>query len=166
MDRVEPFRIAPFERRWASAVRALAEDVLCREHKVQPDLSAEEDLVDVSSSYAPPDSLFLVGIAGDAVVATAGVRRLSETDCELTRLYVHASRRRQGLASSLVATILPFARSRGYRRMLLEIRPEMRSTLHRYGRYGFAPLDAAAKAPRSGRFLSMPLGGGAPAADR
>jgi hypothetical protein len=39
--------------------------------------------------------------------------------------------------------------------MLLEVRPEMADTLHRYARYGFVPLGAQDDLPRPGSFLAI-----------
>jgi putative acetyltransferase len=151
----EPFEIVPFDPSRQAEVRAVAEEILCREFGVKPDLSSEDDLEDVGRAYAPPDSRFLVAMRSGAVVATAGIRRISETDCELKRLYVLRGHRRQGLASGLVGNLLPFVKERGYRRILLELGPEMKDTVQGYSRYGFAP--DAENLPRPGEFMSIRL---------
>jgi GNAT superfamily N-acetyltransferase len=151
----ELFEIVPFDPSHQEGACALAEDILCVERHLQPDIAGEKDLQDIARSYAAPDGRFLVAIAGGEVVGSAGILRLSERDCELKRLYVLPDYRRKGIASSLVGTLLPFVRERGYRRMLLEIGPEMADTIHRYTRYGFVPLSENDNLPRPGSFLAI-----------
>lgn len=153
----ESLGILPFEASYQEAVVSLVEQILVREYAVRENLSGENDLQDVGRAYAPPDSRFLLAIRGDELVGTAGVRRISDTDCELRRLYVLASHRRQGIASALVGQLLPFARARGYRRMLLEVSDEMRDTVDRYHRYGFVPVEDTSTLPRPGEFMALKL---------
>ena len=155
MPGIEAFQIRPAEAGDEDGVRELARTVLCEEYGVQEDLSADEDLRDVASSYAPPGGCFLLAEVLGEIVATAGIRRLSRADCELRRLYVRADHRRQGLATSLVARLIPFVKQQGYRRLLLEIRPEMESDSHIYPRYGFRKVTE--DLPRDGTFMAIPL---------
>ena len=157
MSENTPFMVQPFEPPHQAGVVALAEELLCREYRVQSDLSRDEDLQDVAGSYAPPASRFLVALSEGKVVGTGGIRRLSETDCELKRLYIDVKHRRGGIASAIVATLIPFVREQGYQRILLEIRPEMVDTIHRYSRYGFSPVPEGEDLPRPGSFLAIRL---------
>lgn len=145
--------VVPYDDSFRDAVRSLAEDVLCREYGVLEDLSGEKDLADVTATYASPDSVFLLALDNGLLIATGGVLHLSDSDCELRRLYVEADRRRQGVASTLVGELLDFIRKRSYKRILLEVGPEMKDTIKGYGRYGFAPDDQ--DLPRPGEFLSI-----------
>ncbi len=145
--------VIPFDASFQDAVRSLAEEILCREYGIHEDLSGQEDLADVAATYAPPDSLFLLALENGLLIATGGVLYISEIDCELRRLYVEAERRRQGVASTLMGELLDFIRTRSYKRILLEVGPEMKDTIKSYGRYGFAPDDR--DLPRAGEFLSI-----------
>lgn len=151
------FQIVPCEPLYEEDVRSLAEEILCREYGVQEDISGEDDLRDIDRSYPPPHSRFLLAVMDGQVLATGGVRRVSETDCELRRLYVRASHRRQGFASAVVGNLLRFVREQGYERILLELRPEMEDTVERYGRYGFVPVAEGEDLPRPGRFMAIHL---------
>ena len=145
--------VIPFEPRFQDSVLSLAGDILCREYGVLENLSGETDLADIASAYAPPDSLFLLALDNGLMIGTGGVLYLSGSDCELRRLYVEADRRREGVASTLVGELLDFIRERNYKRILLEVSPEMNDTIKGYGRYGFAPDDR--DLPRPGEFLSI-----------
>ena len=149
------FEVLPFDPSHEEGALALAEDILCVEHRLQADLRGEPDLQDLARSYAPPAARFLVAVSSGEVVGTAGILKISERDCELKRLYVHPEYRRKGIASALMGNLLPFVRERGYRRLLLQVGPEMADTIHRYYRYGFEPLPENADLPRPGKFLAI-----------
>ncbi len=157
MLNLRTFEIRPFDSSYQQAVLDVAEDILCIEYRAEPDLSREEDLRDVAGSYAPPGSRFLVAVASGEVVGTAGILRLSDRDCELRRLYVLAEHRRKGIASAFMGRLLPFVRDQGYRRILLEIRPEMEHDVRHYLRFGFVPLAEKDGLPRPGKFMAISL---------
>jgi len=152
---LEPFEIVAFDASYQNDVRSVAEEVLCREYGVQDNLDGETDLTDVEDSYAPPDSRFVIAKVLDRVVGTAGLARVSDTDCELRHLLVLSDFRRRGIASALVGALLSFVRERGYKRILLELRPEMKDTVERYSRYGFA--EESEDLPRPADFMSIRL---------
>jgi ribosomal protein S18 acetylase RimI-like enzyme len=151
----EPFEIVAFDPTYQKDVRYVVQEILCRETGVQKDLAGETDLKDVEASYAPPDSRFLIAKILDKVVGTAGLLRVSDTDCELRHLHVLSGFRRRGIASALVGDLLNFVRERGYKRILLELRPEMKDTVQRYSRYGFA--EETQDLPRPAPFMSIRL---------
>jgi ribosomal protein S18 acetylase RimI-like enzyme len=147
--------VVQFDSTYHDSVWSLAEEILCREYAVLEHLRDEPDLADIAAAYAPPDGTFLVALEQGRVVGTGGVLHISEHDCELKRLYVRATDRRQGIASTLMGDLLDFIRQRGYKRILLEVRPEMQETIKAYTRYGFAPLEDAENLPRPGEFLAI-----------
>ena len=53
------------------------------------------------------------------------LRKLSDSACELKRLYVRPEFRRKGIAAALVSRILSEARSIGYREIYLDTLPEL-----------------------------------------
>jgi putative acetyltransferase len=151
----EPFDIVIFDSTFQNDVVHVIEEVLCREYGVQDNLDGEKDLEDVDASYAPPDSRFVIARVLDKVVGTAGLRRVCDTDGELRHLHVLQHFRRRGIASALFGHLLDFVRERGYKRILLELRPEMEDTMDRYSRYGFT--DETENLPRPGTFMSIRL---------
>ena len=155
---IEPCQIIPFDPAYQLEVRAIAEQILCHEYQAQDDLSQDEDLYDIAESYAAPHSCFLLALVDSRIVATGGVLRISDTDCELRRLYVRSGYRRQGFASSLMARLVPFIRQQGYKRILLELRPELREKVDVYARYGFQPVTDPDSMPRPEvEFLAIQL---------
>ena len=140
----------------ADEARELIRSVLVGEFAAPVDPAESEDLKDIVAAYAPPGCRFLIAMIGGEVVATGALLRLSAEQCELKWLFVRGDHRREGLASTLVGKLFPFAVEHGYKRILLEIRPEMAPYQKVYQRYGFAELPPAS-APRQAPFMVIDL---------
>lgn len=157
MAEQESMRIVPFDPAFADHVLDLAEVVLCGELGREIDVSRERDLSDPAAAYAAPDSRFLLLLESDRLLAMGGIRGLTETQCELRRLYVHPDHRRRGYASALVGRLLPFVRQRGYTRILLDLDGGIEFSPETYARYGFVPVTDPRDRPRPGRFVEIRL---------
>jgi len=136
----------------AAEARDLIRGVLCGEFDSPEDPANSEDLQEIERVYTRKGNRFLITMIDGEVVATGAVLGLSDRDCELKWLFARQDHRREGLASALVAQLLPFAVQHGYKRVLLEIRPEMAPYQKVYRRYGFADLSAE-HAPRPKPFM-------------
>jgi ribosomal protein S18 acetylase RimI-like enzyme len=157
MNPPEPARaeILPFHESFHESVVSLVKEILDDEYGSDVDPGADDDLKEIGTTYAPPDNYFVLALVGGKVVATGAILRISDSDCELRRLYVQAAHRRRGLASSIVAELVPFVVERGYKRILLEIRPEMADLSRIYQRYGFH--ESTENLPRPGKFMTIEL---------
>jgi GNAT superfamily N-acetyltransferase len=140
----------------AAEARDLIRGVLCGEFDAAEDPTDSEDLQDIQATYAPEGNRFLITMIDGQVVATGALLRLSSQDCELKWLFARHDHRREGLASALVGKLLPFAVQNGYKRVLLEIRPEMAPYRKVYRRYGFDDLPDE-HAPRAKPFMVIDL---------
>ena len=76
MSFLESIMIMPYDDSLQEAVHELAEEILCHEFGL-PDLAAEDDLVQIGRSYAPPGGWFFVAFLAGGVVGVAGVQRIS-----------------------------------------------------------------------------------------
>jgi GNAT superfamily N-acetyltransferase len=150
------YDIIECRREHAEAVRELIRGVLCGEFQAVEDPTLSPDLQRIDEHYSPEGSRFLIVMIDGEVVATGAILRLSERDCELKWLFVRQDHRREGLASTLVGKLLPFAQGQHYRRVLLEIRPEMAPYRKVYRRYGFADFPDQ-EAPRETPFMFIQL---------
>jgi GNAT superfamily N-acetyltransferase len=73
--------------------------------------------------FTPPAGRFLVALDGDLTVAGGGFRYHDDRTCEIKRMWVHPSHRRQGLAVRILTELESLATSAGYRRVVLETGP-------------------------------------------
>lgn len=108
----------------------------------------DAELCDLPRMYGPPEGRLLLAwphAQGDAQADPAGcvaVRRLSDGDCEMKRLYVGDAARGTGLGRSLAQAIVDAARELGYRRMLLDTLGSMVAARALYASLGFRETDA------------------------
>src|SRR5271165_7124602 len=78
----------------------------------------------------------------DKAVGIVAYRPVERSICEMKRLYVLPRFRGTGLGRLLVEELVRDARSRGYRRMVLDTLPSMRPAQAVYSSLGFQPIPA------------------------
>ena len=92
--------------------------------------------------YARPEGVVLIGRTANEAVGIVAYRPLEHRICEMKRLYVVPRFRGTGLGRLLVEELVRDARSHGYRRMVLDTLPSMRSAQALYSAMGFRPIPA------------------------
>jgi putative acetyltransferase len=108
------------------------------------------ELSRIEEMYGPPWGCLLLASREEEFVGCAGLRRLSEADCEMKRLYVRRTARGQALGRRLAAELIERARSLGYRRMLLDTLTDMSAAHSLYRSMGFREIAAYYVNPVSG----------------
>ena len=106
-----------------------------------------EDMDEISSTYAPPSSTFLVLMDGQQVVGTGAIRRLDEQTCELKRMWFLPAYRGKGYGAKMAESLLEFARSAGYKRVRLDTSPVLAAANRLYQRLGFHPIERYNEGP-------------------
>ena len=94
---------------------------------------------------------FLVASADGVAVGCGAVRRISETEAEIKRMYVSPSVRGKGVGRALLSALEEEARRLGTKRLLLETGVRQPEALALYRKSGFAEI-----AP-FGDYASTPL---------
>lgn len=79
----------------------------------------DRDLADIESYYQDAGGEFWVYAPGGGIDATIGIVPLDGETCELKRLYVSMSCWGRGLGSTLIRTVIAWARDHGYPRIVL-----------------------------------------------
>lgn len=112
--------------------------------------------------YTPPTGELLLAKSsqGDPLGCVA-VRGLSDSICEMKRLFVKDSAKGLGVGKALVQAIVDAARVLGYRSMRLDSLPKMGAALGLYHAMGFVQIDPYYESPFSEtRFLELDLSHG------
>jgi carbonic anhydrase len=118
----------------------------------------EGEVAHLDAHYAAPDGVALLAHVDGEPVGCVAVRRFDAADAELKRMWVQPRARGRGLGRALAAAAVDHARTRGYRRLLLDTIAEMTVAHHIYTRLGFREIDAYRPNPlASVRYLALEL---------
>ena len=129
---------------------------------VSVDLSFQDfagELKRLPGDYAPPGGVLFLAWSEALPAGCIAVRRIDDGDCEMKRLYVRDAFRGLSAGERLAREAIEWARAKGYRRMLLDTLPSMRSAHRLYERLGFVEIPAYRFNPVEGtRFMALELG--------
>ena len=120
------------------------------EHGLKPDPSGTDaDLRDIQASYFAGGGAFdlLVDGAGQ-IVGSVGLCRVSDSTCELRKMYLAPGVRGGGRGRRLLEHALARASELGFRRVVLETASVLRAAIALYERYGFQRYAAPHLAAR------------------
>ena len=100
----------------------------------------DRELDHLEEKYGMPKGRLYLALVDDAIAGCIALRPLSDTECELKRLYVKDAFRGQGIAEHLVEKLIDDAREIGYDAMLLDTLPFLKGALHLYAKLGFQEI--------------------------
>jgi len=100
----------------------------------------DEELENLPGPYAPPRGCLLLVKEGHEWVGCVGMRGLSETICEMKRMYVRPAFRRQGIGRRLTEEVIRVAKEIGYERMRLDTLAPMTAARRLYESMGFCEI--------------------------
>lgn len=102
----------------------------------------EDELDRLPGDYAPPDGALLLAEIDDAIVGCVAVRPMQENGvCEMKRLYVQPTARREGVGRALAEAIVDKAKALGYDVMRLDTVASMQAARRLYASLGFEETD-------------------------
>lgn len=111
----------------------------------------EAEVANLPGNYVPPrGALLLLKDPAGGVLGCVGMRPLSDTECEMKRLFVKMEARGAGLGYAMAEAIIERARAAGYRRMVLDTLDHMGAALRLYDRLGFQRIAAYYNNPLPG----------------
>ena len=140
------------------AIKALIFGVLA-EYGMTPDLEdTDADLDDVETHYLACGGVFEVLTDDDAtIVGTVGLRPMSDTVCELRKMFFHRSIRGQGWGKAVLNRMIELARERGFLEMQLQTATVLKEAQSLYQAVGFVPVPADPEKPRCDRAYRLVL---------
>ncbi len=133
-----PYSLRPATNEDRAAIERLVFAALA-EHGLQPDPNGTDaDLHDIQANYWASGGTFdlLVDGAGQ-VVGSVALGRVSDTNCELRKMYLAPAARGCGWGRRLLEHALARAAGLGFRRVVLETASVLQTAIALYERRGF-----------------------------
>jgi GNAT superfamily N-acetyltransferase len=110
---------------------------------------------EIPGEYAPPDGCLLLAFYASEIAGCGALRKLSERECEVKRLYVRDVFRGKHVGRSLVSRLIETARQAGYATIRLETTTFMKSALRLYQSFGFKTCEPYYAIPENFREITV-----------
>lgn len=107
----------------------------------------DQELEHLEAKYGPPDGRLYLAYCDGLLAGCIGLRKLDEQSCEMKRLYVRPEFRGKHIGGYLVKKILNDAGEIGYRHILLDTLPFLKTAIQMYKRYGFYEIPSYNNSP-------------------
>jgi GNAT superfamily N-acetyltransferase len=105
----------------------------------EDDYYADADMSSAEITYAPENGgTMLVGIHGGKIVAMGGIRRMSDTTCELLRMRVHPGFQGRHFGTAMLTALESEAALLGYNRIALITGERQHPAVDFYSRRGYS----------------------------
>ncbi len=109
-----------------------------KEYGLDPDPgTTDKDLDAIDKLYGENGGYFGVIEDLNKVVATVGIFKVSETTCELRKMYALPNQRGKGLGRKLMEFSITKAKELGFERIILETASPLVEAISLYKKYGF-----------------------------
>jgi len=116
--------------------------------------STDTDLEDIEKAYTNGYFGMIKNDAG-RYVGTFGLFQLSETACEIRKMYLLPEARGKGLGKWMVNTLLEKAKELGYQKVELETASVLKEAIGLYRKIGFQETTASNASPRCDRAFEL-----------
>ena len=108
---------------------------------------------DISGSF----EVFFCLVDQEMVVGTVALKKIDEKTVELKALYLHKDYRGKGLGSLLMSVSVNEAKSRGFKKILLDSMLKYEDALRLYEKFGFEKIDRYNDNAMAEVFMKMDL---------
>jgi len=97
----------------------------------------DEEMANLLQIFGPPYGECLLARIGDEPVGIVMMKSHEGSECEMNRMFVRNSARRQGIAKAMTDQLFASARELGYQRMILSALDKHYEALPLYRKLGF-----------------------------
>ena len=113
--------------------------------------SFEEEVKDPLKKYGPPSGDLMLAYWDDEVAGCIALMKMKEPGaCEMKRLYVKPSFRKNKIGRLLIEDLLNSAKERDYKIMRLDTFLKLQSAMHLYQQFGFKNISPYYNNPLAG----------------
>lgn len=109
--------------------------------------SYDRELNNLKEKYGLPFGRLYLAYIDNEVAGCIALKRIDKNNCEMKRLYVKEKYRGKKIASKLVDKIIEDAKLIGYKYMLLDTLPFLKSAINLYKQKGFYEISAYNDSP-------------------
>jgi GNAT superfamily N-acetyltransferase len=110
----------------------------------------KSELQELPGEYAPPDGQLLLACLENNPIGCVALRRMTDTICELKRMYLKSEYRGRGFGRMLIEAAILEARRIGYQYMRLDTIATMKEATSLYRSMGFQEIPAYRYNPMEG----------------
>lgn len=105
--------------------------------------SFEEELKHPLKKYGPPSGDLILGYWEDEIAGCIALTKMKEHGaCEMKRLFVKPSFRKNKIGRLLIEELLSSAREKKYEKMRLDTLLKLQAAIHLYKQFGFENISA------------------------
>lgn len=110
----------------------------------------ESELSNVAEMYAQPRGVIYIATVDGEDVGVGALRPVSDTQCEMKRVYVRESVRGLGLGKRIIDLLIAHGVETGYTSMVLDTLPKLETAQAIYRALGFREISAYYNNPLPG----------------
>ena len=136
-----PYSLRPFKKQDAEGVKRLILEILTNEYPFDKSAYSDSDLDRIAETYGGDRDSFFVIEEDDYIAGTVGVKKDSETDALLRRLFVDPAHRRRGYGTQLLEKAIEFCKEKNYKRVFFRCTDRMADAMKLCKKKGFVEKE-------------------------
>lgn len=117
----------------------------------------DADVEDIDLHYGHPRSYFCIAEYDGRPVATGALRKISDSRCELRKMYLLKAFRGKGIGKALLLHLIARSREMSYCEITLETASVLQEAIQLYRQFGFVDLADASLPPRCDQAMILSL---------
>ncbi len=107
----------------------------------------DDEIQHIEHKYGMPYGRLYLAYCDGELAGCIALRKLDDENCEMKRLYVRPEFRGRQISRLLIDRIIEDAKGIGYRAMLLDTLPFLKSAIRIYNEYGFYEIPCYNNSP-------------------
>ena len=107
----------------------------------------DEEINNLEHKYGLPEGRLYLLYFNNKLAGCIGLKKIDNDNCEMKRLYIKEEYRNNHLGEYLVDKIIKDAKEIGYKYMLLDTLPFLKSAINLYKKYGFYEIKSYNNSP-------------------
>ena len=109
----------------------------------------DSELLSLPQMYGAPNGGLILVKDEDRFLGCVGVRKFSDSSCELKRMWIQPAYQNQGLGEKLLIKAMELGKHLGYTTMKLDTLQTMTGPIYLYKKHGFQEIPAYYKNPNA-----------------